>query len=118
QLRVSGVREVVIVIGHQGDRIRAALRGTSLGVDVALVEHAEYQKPNGTSLLRAAAFVEGPTLLSMSDHLCSPALVEAVRDAPVASDVPVLGVDRNIEACFDLDDATKVRLAGDSVVAI
>jgi 1L-myo-inositol 1-phosphate cytidylyltransferase len=118
QLRDSGIRETVIVIGHQGEKIRAALRGVSLGVDIALVEHSDYAKPNGTSLLRAASFVEGPTLLSMSDHLCSPGLISAVRHAPFAPEISVLGVDRNVHACFDLDDATKVRLSGDSIVNI
>jgi 1L-myo-inositol 1-phosphate cytidylyltransferase len=118
QLRDTGIREVVVVIGHRGEMIRSALRKRALGVDIALVENAEYEKPNGTSLLKAASFVEGPTLLTMSDHLCSPGLIEAVRHAPFDSEVSVLGVDRNIEACFDLEDATKVRLEGDSIMAI
>lgn len=118
QLRESGIREIVIVIGYRASAIRAALRGASLGVDIVLLEHDEYEKPNGTSLLKAASFVEGPTLLSMSDHLCSPGLIAAVRDAPFRAGLSVLGVDRNLEACFDLDDATKVRLHGDSVAAI
>jgi choline kinase len=118
QLRESGIREVVIVIGHRGEMIRAAIAKERLGVDVALVEHAEYEKPNGTSLLKAAAFVEGPTLLSMSDHLCSQGLIDAVRRSRIAPEIAVLGVDRRIDACFDLADATKVRLSGDSIAAI
>jgi choline kinase len=118
QLRDTGIREVVIVLGHRAEMIRAALQRESLGVDVAWVEHSDYDKPNGTSLLKAASFVEGPTLLSMSDHLCSPGLIETVQGAHFAPDVAVLGVDRRIEVCFDLDDATKVRLSGESVVAI
>ena len=118
QLRESGVREAVIVIGHQGEKIRSALKGASLGIDLVLVEHSEYAKPNGTSLLKAASFVEGPTLLSMSDHLCAPGILAAIHGAPFDRDVSVLGIDRNIRACFDLDDATKVRLSGDSIAAI
>jgi choline kinase len=118
QLRECGIREVVVVIGHRAELIRAAIANERLGVDLAFVEHAEYDKPNGTSLLKAAAFVEGPTLLSMSDHLCSQGLIAAVRQSRLSPELAVLGVDRRIGACFDLADATKVRLSGDSIVAI
>jgi len=47
----------------------------------------------------------------MSDHLYSPELVRRL----VAADIPVghcaLGVDYDIERCFDIDDATKVCVA-------
>lgn len=118
QLHAVGIREVVVVIGHRGEMIRAAFREWSLGVDVVLLEHDRFDLPNGTSLLRAAAFIEGPTLLTMSDHLCSPGLLQTVIDAPFDAALSVLGVDRDVAACFDVDDATKVRLEGDSIVAI
>jgi choline kinase len=54
----------------------------------------------------------------MSDHLWSPELIERVRSYPLQSDQAVLGVDFKIEDCCDLDDATKVRLQGDRIVAI
>jgi 1L-myo-inositol 1-phosphate cytidylyltransferase len=78
----------------------------------------EFHKPNGTSLLAAKEFVQGPTFLLMSDHLWSPELIERVRSYPLQSDEAVLGVDFKIEDCCDLDDATKVRLQGDRIVAI
>jgi choline kinase len=54
----------------------------------------------------------------MADHLWSPELLRAVRRFPLASDEVVLGVDFNVERCPDLEDATKVEIAGDRVLSI
>jgi choline kinase len=53
-----------------------------------------------------AAVGDEPFLLSMSDHLVSPAALRAVRDAPAGP--ALLLVDPRIDAVIDLDDATKV----------
>jgi choline kinase len=41
-----------------------------------------------------------------------------VQAYPILSDEAVLGVDYDIPRCFDLPDATKVRLDGDRIVGI
>ena len=87
-------------------------------MDVRFFWNREYTKPNGTSLLAAKSFVQGPTFLLMSDHLWSPELIQRVRSYPLREDEAVLGIDFKIEDCCDLDDATKVRLAGDRIVDI
>ena len=48
----------------------------------------------------------------MADHLYSPELVRRLRQYELPQGACALGVDRDIERCFDLDDATKVRLNG------
>ena len=80
-------------------------------LDLRFVNNDEVHKPNGTSLLKAKAFVTEPTFLLMSDHLWSPDLLQRVRRFPLAHDEAVLGVDFKISECFDLDDATKVGFA-------
>ena len=54
----------------------------------------------------------------MSDHIWSASLIDPIRKYPLAEDEVVLGVDYNIARCFDLDDATKVEIAGDRVTRI
>jgi 1L-myo-inositol 1-phosphate cytidylyltransferase len=117
-LELSGVDEVGIVVGHLGDVLVGALKDLPLDLDLHFFWNREFHKPNGTSLLAAKEFVTGPTFLLMSDHLWSPELIERVRSYPLASDEAVLGIDFKIEDCCDLDDATKVRLQGDRIVAI
>ena len=117
-LEQAGVDEVAIVVGHLGDVLIEAVQEYRFDLDVRFVRNDEVHKPNGTSLLKAKAFVTGPTLLLMSDHLWSPDLLQHVRAFPLADDEAVLGVDFKIAECFDIDDATKVALRGDRVVAI
>jgi 1L-myo-inositol 1-phosphate cytidylyltransferase len=115
-LQSEGIREAVIVIGFRGDQIkRALLAEPSLALRLQFVQNDEYDRKNGVSLLKAGAFVQGDCILSMADHLYSPELVRRVRQFEAPANVCVLGIDRDIERCFDLDDATKVRLSGSSI---
>jgi hypothetical protein len=61
---------------------------------------------------KAREFVQGPTLVLMSDHLFSLPLLKAVQRHALGADEVALGVDFNITKCFDIDDATKVKLSG------
>jgi choline kinase len=113
-----GVDEVVVIVGYLGDTLKKGLSRYRFDVRVRFVENDEYEKPNGTSLLKAAHLITEPTYVMMSDHLWSPDLFRAVAAYPLAEDEAVLGVDYRIERCFDLEDATKVRIAGDRIVEI
>jgi choline kinase len=117
-LEKGGVHEIGIVIGHLGDELVRGISRHDFDADISFFENDEYTKPNGTSLLRARDFITGPTLLLMSDHLWSPRLLEAVASYPITDRESVLGVDHRIDACFDLDDATKVQLRGDRIERI
>jgi choline kinase len=117
-LEQARIEEVAIVVGHLGDVLIEALSEESFDLELRFVRNDEVHKPNGTSLLKAKAFVTEPTLLMMSDHLWSPDLLQRVRRFPLAADEAVLGVDFKISECFDLDDATKVALRGDRITRI
>ncbi len=117
-LERAGVDEVAIVVGYLGGVIVEHVRGLRLDLDVRFVANDDYEQPNGTSLLKAASFVDRPCFVLMSDHLFAPSLLDAVRAFPLRADEAVLGVDRRVDRCFDLEDATKVRLEGDRVVGI
>ena len=117
-LEKGGIREIGIVIGYLGDELRKGLSESEHRAKLSFFPNEEYEKPNGTSLLKARDFVTGPTLLLMSDHLWSPQLLKSVASYPVAEGESVLGVDYRIDACFDLDDATKVQVQGDRIVRI
>lgn len=117
-LERAGVGEVGVVVGYKADALVSSLRRYHFGLDVRFFDNPEYDKPNGTSLLKAASFVTGPTYLLMSDHLWSPDLFDAVARHPLGDDEAVLGVDFDILRCFDLDDATKVEMVGDRIVGI
>src|SRR5689334_12754930 len=114
-LELAGVENVSIVVGYLGDTLIEGLRRYRFKLDLSLVGNPDYDKPNGTSLLKAKRAVTGPTFLLMSDHLWSPELIQRVRRFPLGSDEAVLGIDFKIGECIDLDDATKVAIRGDRV---
>lgn len=121
-LRSAGVREAVIVVGYQSERIKRELRAElfAAGVDIDLefVENSNYLAKNGVSLLSAAPFVDRECFLSMADHLYSRKLVRRLARAELPKGACGLGVDYDIPRCFDLDDATKVRVEGGRIVDI
>jgi len=98
--------------------LKSRLSGYEHRAKLSFFLNDEYEKPNGTSVLKARDFVRGPTLLLMSDHLWSPRLLESVTSYPVAERESVLGVDYRIDACFDLEDATKVQVQDDHIERI
>ncbi len=118
-LEKAGIEEVGVIVGYLGDVLIEGIERYRFGnMKIEYIWNHEWDKPNGTSLLKAKDFVDGPTFLMMSDHLWSPELLEAVGAFPLESDEAVLGVDYDIPACFDLDDATKVAVDGDRVASI
>ncbi|MEZ4363391.1 MAG: NTP transferase domain-containing protein [Kofleriaceae bacterium] len=114
----AGVEEVVVIVGYLGEVLVDALERRTFAIPVRFCWNHEYDKPNGTSLLKAKEHVQGPTFLVMSDHLWSTSLVERVRAFPLAEDEAVLGIDYKIADCVDLDDATKVGTDGSRVLQI
>lgn len=110
-LQSVGIQEAVIVTGHQGERLRRALAGEpSLGLKLSFVANERFHAKNGVSLLAAADYVDRECLLTMSDHLYSPELVRRLVAADIGPGASALAVDSDVERCFDIDDATKVRL--------
>ena len=118
-LQSEGIREAVIVTGHEGDRLRRELASEpSLVLTLKFVENRRYDAKNGVSLLAAREHIDGPCLLTMSDHLYSPQLVRRLLADPRPGEACSLAVDYDIERCFDLEDATKVRVSNHRIVDI
>jgi 1L-myo-inositol 1-phosphate cytidylyltransferase len=117
-LERAGVEEVAIVVGHLGEVLIETLEELRTPLSLRFFWNHDHHKPNGTSLLAAKSFVDGPTFLLMSDHLWSRELIQRVARYPLRDDEAVLGIDFKIAECCDLDDATKVALDGDRIVSI
>jgi histidinol-phosphate aminotransferase len=105
-----GLQEVVIITGFQGERVRRAISAEpSLGMRLTYVSNEQFHKKNGVSLLAASDYIDSECILTMADHLYSPELVRKLMAADVPEGSCALAVDRDIQRCFDLDDATKVQ---------
>lgn len=115
----AGIERFVVVLGHRGDEIRAALEPRLQGFDVQWVENPHWPLGNGTSVIAARLFAGSrPALVMMSDHLVFASTLSGLLDAAAARDGSVLAVDRKRGTVVDEDDAMKVRIAEDRIVAI
>jgi len=119
-----GIDRCRIVVGFEGERIRSYVQSlSSPHPPVIFFENAEWMRGNGISVLagygagedRRRVDEEG-ILLSMSDHLVSPAALRALLEAPCP--VSTLLIDRRIGEVFDIDDATKLQVEGRRVAEI
>lgn len=117
-LQGRGITEAVIVTGHLAETLRAGIAAaSSLTLTITYVHNAAYATTkNGVSLLAARAHVDGDVLLSMADHLFAPAIVDRLRALPEGH--CALAVDFDVAGCFDLDDATKVKVEDGRIAAI
>jgi choline kinase len=114
----SGCREAIIVIGHEGARVRRSIEAIKPALDVRFVENPNPSLPNGESLLVAASAVDGPFFLQMVDHVFEKPVLPRLASLPFEDwSVGRVLADR-APVSIDLSDATRLRLAGTRVTAI
>lgn len=115
--QAAGCTEFVLVTGYRGEQLARFAAAPPPGLHIAVVENREWERGNGLSVYAARAAVgDAPFLLSMSDHLVSPAALRAVLDAPPGP--ALLLVDPRVDEVIDLDDATKVWVEGGRITRI
>ncbi|HEV7660203.1 MAG TPA: NTP transferase domain-containing protein [Allosphingosinicella sp.] len=103
----GGASAFTVVTGHEAARVEAFL-ATLTDLPIETVRVADWDLPNGHSVLAGAARIAGDYLLTMADHLFDPAIVGALIAAPPAP--LTLAVDRDLAGpLLDMDDATKVQ---------
>ncbi len=107
--RKAGITRFVVVVGCDGDQVRAELKGDADldGLEIVWAENPDYHLGNGVSVLKAAPYVEGEFFLLMADHVVDASIYRTLQDEPARGGL-VLAVDRKLDTIFDMDDATKV----------
>jgi len=113
----GGATRFTIVTGHEAERVETFLSDLAarIGLPIDAVRIADWDRPNGHSVLAGAAAIAGDYLLTMSDHLFDPQIVRLLLAAPPAA--LTLAVDRDLASpLLDMDDATKVALAADGAI--
>lgn len=112
QAAAAGATRVVVVTGHEADKVEAALPGLSerAGVPVVAQRVEDWSKPNGFSVMAGASRIDGNYLLMMADHIFSAAVLQQLAAAGGADRGVTLGIDRRITSpLIDPDDATWVQ---------
>jgi len=112
----SGCARAVVVIGHEGERVRQAVEGLSHRLAITFVENRETEAPNGLSLLKAEPAVDDRFFLQMVDHVFSGVALRTLTAKPFdEGEGGRVLIDRTPGA-VDLLDATKVRVSPDGRV--
>ena len=115
----AGVREFVIVIGYRGEEVQKEIQSDfQIAVHIDWVLNSDWESGNGTSVLKAQKFVQGPFLLLMSDHLFDPEAIARVQSLPLSEKEVRVCVDFRIKSIFDLEDATKILLDRNRILQI
>ncbi len=112
QAKAAGVERVVVVTGHEAERLEAALPALSAraGIPVVAQRVADWSKPNGWSVLAGAEAIAGDYLLMMSDHIFSAPILSGLARQGGADRGVTLAVDARInDPLIDPDDATWVE---------
>lgn len=113
----SGCQEAVVVIGHQGSRVREAAVAAGLGLTLRFVETPDPSTPNGDSLLVTERHAASRFFLQMVDHVFAEPVLNRLAAGLLGDGRGRVLVDRE-PVGLDVGDATKVQLAGDAVIAI
>jgi len=119
--QASGIHHFVVVLGYRADEVREHVLDIAArrGCEVECIVAKDWRLGNGASALAAASVVsEESFLLTMSDHLIDPPLLEQVLRFPPAEEEICLAVDSNKENLLDLEDVTKVHVVNGRVVQI
>lgn len=115
----AGIREFVIVTGYKGDVYQGAVGdGSSYGVRIKYVQNNAWKKPNGISALKAKDLLTENFVLLMSDHVFDPSTLKALLRTKPKDKESILVIDKNLESPLDIDDTTKVKVAGGKALAI
>lgn len=113
--RRGGVDRFFVVSGYRGEHLRAELDAFAAreGIPLTHVINEDWERPNGVSVYRAKAYLDGPFLLTMCDHLVDPDIIHDVLSRGHEPGTVTLCVDFNIDNPLnDPEDVTRVKTTG------
>lgn len=116
----AGLTRLTVVLGYQADRVRAAIeRHPMPGITVQFAVNPEWDLENGVSAFTARDVCRARRFaLLMGDHLFEPDVLKRLVGLHADPSDSVLGIDSTTSDPAIVAEATKVRLAGDRIVAI
>lgn len=116
----GGATEFVVVTGYSPEPLEAFLVALAKrsGLAIQVVRNEDWARPNGMSVLAAAARLDDEFILLMSDHLFDSHILADMIAADRGAAALTLAVDRHIDnPLLDIDDATKVAIGDGGRIA-
>ncbi len=116
----AGIRRFYVVVGFQKEQIINHIKSLvkKHEVFIEVIESHNWQLGNGASASAPSGRIRGPFFLAMCDHLFEPAILYKLIEADDESCICRIAVDRDMKDVYDLEEATLVSLAGDTVTNI
>ena len=115
----ANIKEIFITVGYKADKIKTFLGdGSQLGLKITYIDNSEWEKGNGTSVYCAKNIIKTPFILLMSDHIFDSTILKKLQEKKYTDDECLLCVDKKPKGYLDVDDATKVLIEGDTIIAI
>ncbi|PCI51783.1 MAG: nucleotidyltransferase [Alphaproteobacteria bacterium] len=111
-LRAGGVDDFFVVTGYRGTKVRSFLDvlAERENISITHIINEDWELSNGISVLKAKGVIEGPFILTMSDHLFDPQIIKSLLAYDHQLETVTLCVDYNIEnPVIDLEDVTRVN---------
>ncbi|WP_423141456.1 NTP transferase domain-containing protein [Parablastomonas sp. CN1-191] len=122
RLAACGIARVVVVTGHEGERVEAFLAALAArtGIAIECARVADWSLPNGHSVIAGAARITGDYILQMADHVFAPAIITGLMQQGSPEHGVTLAVDTRTDSpLVDPDDATWVETGdGGLILAI
>ena len=110
--RQTGITDRVVVTGYRNERVDDFLQAAGVDLNLETVHNPNWKLANGLSVLAAEPLI--PTgddfMVSMSDHLYGPELLDSIASSSLSETVANVGLDFKTDTIFDLDDAMKVAV--------
>jgi choline kinase len=118
--RLAGITDAHIVLGYDAAYVRAlAISGAPHGLALHFYINHNWHEENGRSVLQArAALADRTFAVLMGDHLFEPRTLRSLATARRAPGEALIGIDRRTTDPAIVDEATKVRMYGDRIIAI
>jgi choline kinase len=116
----AGISVFHVVVGYEADAVREmVMNGAPRGTTVHVIYNPDWHLENGISVLAAGESLRSKRFaVLMGDHLFEAPVLSRLLRNPVRARESVLAVDtRQIDDAI-AEEATKVRLRGDRIIAI
>ena len=112
-LRLAGVTEIAVVVGHNASKVEEAVG--NVYPEIKFLYNENFLGGNALSIGVASDFVaDGPFVVCMGDHLISPEIVASLLSDP--GDGNILCVDPDASLPAQLNDATRVLVGEDGYI--
>jgi len=116
----AGIPTLNVVLGYEAERVRETIERHRIpGATVRFTYNPDWHLENGVSALRARALCEDRRFaLLMGDHLFESSVLRRMATLEVAAGDSILAIDSSDVDPVIAEEATKVQLDSDRIVAI